>query len=294
MKKLVLFFAIFAFCSCAGRFDEEAINETTTQFFTSIQSQNWTLANRIYPNFSKIASVHNFINYAVESMNYEKGKGICVNVDLEYLTSRTAPASHYKVKFYFEKDKETKTYIIKDSESFAMFDRDAYNYKYAVITGCLDELKDVTDVMISEKLTVAQEMYNYNFEKIKEEVKSNVTTTKQRKYLYTDRYSYSDDVTYYTVFWKIENKSQYNLTGLKLTYKSPTFSGWKTGTMKVKAIKPGEHVVVDSEGGESDIQSQTSELLIDDAIENIIQSEIVYSGNEYEKYLQEVKETAEL
>ena len=92
-------------------------------------------------NFLKF---HQFI-YTVESMNYEKGKGICVNVDLEYLTSKTAPASHYKVKFYFDKDKETKTYFIKDSEHFAMFDREAYIYKYAVLTGCLDELKDVTD-----------------------------------------------------------------------------------------------------------------------------------------------------
>ena len=29
-----------------------------------------------------------------------------------------------------------------------------------------------------------------------------------RKYLFTDSYSYSDDVAYYSVFWKIENKSQ--------------------------------------------------------------------------------------
>ena len=66
----------------------------------------------------------------------------------------------------FDKDKETKTYFIKDSEHFAMFDREAYIYKYAVLTGCLDELKDVTDIAISEKLTAAQEMYNYNYEKI--------------------------------------------------------------------------------------------------------------------------------
>lgn len=293
MKKLVLLFAIFAFCSCAGRFDEEAISETTTQFFTSIQSQNWTLANKIYPSFSKIASVHNFINYTVESMNYEKGKGICVNVDLEYLTSRTAPASHYKVKFYFDKDKETKTYFIKDSEYFAMFDRDAYNYKYAIITGCLDELKDVTDVVISEKLTAAQEMYSYYFEKIKEEVLSNVITTKQKKFLFSD-YSYSDQPSWYTIYWKIENKSQYDLSGLKLKYTAPTFSDWKSGTMKVKTIKSGEHVVVESDGGERDGLPQKSELLVDDAINNIIQVQTTYSGGEYEKYLQEVKETEEL
>ena len=293
MKKLVLFFTIFAFCSCAGRFDEEAINETTTQFFTSIQSQNWTLTNRIYPNFSKIASVHNFINYTVESMNYEKGKGICVNVDLEYLTSRTAPASHYKVKFYFEKDKETKTYTIKDSESFAMFDRDAYNYKYAIITGCLDELKDVTDVMISEKLTAAQEMYNYYFEKVKAEVLSSLTTTKQKKHLFTD-YSYSDKPSWYSIYWKIENKSQYDLSGLKLKYTAPTFSDWKSGTMKIKTIKSGDAVVIESDGGERDGLPQKSELLVDDAINNIIQVQTTYSGGEYEKYLQEVKETAEL
>lgn len=293
MKKLLLLFSVFAICSCAGRFDEEAISETTTQFFTSIQSQNWTLANKIYPSFSKIASVHNFINYTVESMNYEKGKGICVNVDLEYLTSRTAPASHYKVKFYFDKDKETKTYFIKDSEYFAMFDRDAYNYKYAVITGCLDELKDVTDVVISEKLTAAQEMYDYYFEKIKAEVLSNVTTTKQKKFLFSD-YNYSDHPSWYTIYWKIENKSQYDLSGLKLKYTAPTFSDWKSGTMKVKTIKSGDNVVIESDGGERDGLPQKSELLVDDAINNIIQVQTTYSGGEYEKYLQEVKSTEEL
>lgn len=293
MKKLLLLFSVFAICSCAGRFDEEAISETTTQFFTSIQSQNWTLANKIYPSFSKIASVHNFINYTVESMNYEKGKGICVNVDLEYLTSRTAPASHYKVKFYFDKDKETKTYFIKDSEYFAMFDRDAYNYKYAIITGCLDELKDVTDVVISEKLTAAQEMYDYYFEKIKAEVLSNVTTTKQKKFLFSD-YSYSDKPSWYTIYWKIENKSQYDLSGLKLKYTAPTFSDWKSGTMKVKTIKSGDNVVIESDGGERDGLPQKSELLVDDAINNIIQVQTTYSGGEYEKYLQEVKSTEEL
>lgn len=290
MKKLLLLFAVCAICSCSGRFDEDAIRDTTSQFFTSIQSKNWTLANRIYPNFSKIASVHDFINYTVESMNYEKGKGVCVNVDLEYLTSRTAPSSHYKVKFYFEKDKETKSYLIKDSESFAVFDRDAYNYKYAVITGCLDELKDVTDVMISEKLAMAQEMYNYYFEKIKSEVLSNVTTTKQKKHLFND-YSYSD-TSWYTIFWKIENKSQYDLSGLKLKYTAPTFSDWKSGTMKIKKIKSGNYVVIESDGCERDGLPQTSELLVDDAVNNIIQVQTVYSGGEYEKYLQEVKEVA--
>lgn len=289
MKKLLLFFAIFAFCSCAGRFDEEAVNEATTQFFTSIQSQNWTLANKIYPNFSKIASVHNFINYTAESMNYEKSKGICVNVDLEYLTSRTAPASHYKVKFYFDKDKETKTYFITDSEFFAVFDRESYNYKYAIITGCLDELNDVTDVAISEKLTAAQEMYNYYFEKIKEEILAGITVTKQKEYWFSDL-SYS----WYKIYWKIENKSHYDLSGLRLKYTAPTLNDWKTGVMKVKTIKPGEHVVIEPEGVECDGKPQKSELLIDDALTKIIQEDISYVGNEYAKYLQEVKGTSEL
>ena len=292
MKKLLLLFATFVICSCSSKFDEAAIRETTSQFFTSIQSKNWTLANRIYPNFSKISSVHNFVNYTVESMNYEKGKGVCVNVDLEYLTSRTAPASHYRVKFYFEKDKKTKTYFIKDSESFAIFDRDAYLYKYAVMIGCLDELKDVTDIMISEKLTAAQEMYNHYFEKIKSEILSSVNTTKQKQHLFTD-YSYSDKPSWYTISWKIENNSQYDLCGLKLKYTAPTFSDWKSGTMKIKPIKSGCFVVVKSDGGERDGLPQKSELLVDDAVNNIIQEQTVYSGGEYEKYLQEVKESVE-
>ena len=286
MKKLVLFFAFFAFCACAGRFDEEAINETTTQFFTSLQSENWTLTNRIYPNFSKIASFHNFINYTVESMNYEKGKGICVNVDLEYLTSQTAPASHYKVKFYFEKDKETKTYFIKDSEYFAVFDRETYNYKYAILTGCLDEFNDVTDVVISEKLTASQKMYDYYYNKINEDVLAGITMTKRLSSMFG-----SGD--FYRVFWKIENKSQYDLDGLKLRYTSPTFSDWKTGTMKIKTIKSGEHLEIESDGGEIGGKSQTGKLLIDDAIHNIIQIQTSYTGGEYEKYLQEVQESEE-
>ena len=97
MKKLLLLFAVFAICSCSGKFDEDAVRETTNQNFTNLQNQNWTMVNQIYPEFSKITSYHNFINYAIENMVYEKGKGICVNIDLEYLTNRLSPPSHYKM-----------------------------------------------------------------------------------------------------------------------------------------------------------------------------------------------------
>lgn len=291
MKKLLLLFAVFAICSCSGKFDENAIRDTTSQFFTNIQNQNWTIVNQIYPGFSKITSYRNFINYAIEDMIYEKGKGICVNVDLEYLTNRLSPSSHYKIKLYFEKNKKTKTYYIKDSQSFAMFERNGYLYQYAVKTGCLNELIDVMDIAIAEKLIVANEMYNYYFEKIKAEILSSVNTTKQKKHLFYD-YSYSDAPAWYTVCWKIENKSPYDLSGLKLKYTAPTFSDWKSGTMKIKTIKSGDYVVVESDGGERDGLPQKSELLVDDAVNNIIQVQTIYSGSEYEKYLQEVKEVA--
>ena len=290
MKKILLLFAVCAICSCSGRFEEDAIRDTTSQFFTSIQSKNLTLANRIYPNFSKIASVHNFINYTVESMNYEKGKGVCVNVDLEYLTSRTAPASHYKVKFYFEKDKETKSYFIKDSESFAVFDRDAYNYKYAVKTGCLDELKDVTDVMISDKLAMAQEMYNYYFEKIKEEVKTATTISKSRERAF-GWYDY--------LRVKVSNDSKYDLHNLRYN----ASWRWKDGSASEnynnkklfqKNLKTGQWVEFNPYNGD-EVRNDAIDkfdLIFDDAVHYILQNEITYQGDEYAKYLQEVKETA--
>jgi hypothetical protein len=227
MKKLLLLFAVFAICSCSGKFDEDAVRETTNQFFTNLQNQNWTMVNQIYPEFSKITSYHNFINYVIENMVYEKGKGICVNIDLEYLTNRLSPPSHYKMKLFFDKNKETKTYYIKDSQSFAMFERDGYLYQYAIKTGCLNELSDVMDIAISEKLIAANEMYDYNYNKITEEVSSAITKSKIRKLVVLDTYS---------VFWKIENKSPYTLSGLQLVCKCPVYYGWTTENLKVKTL----------------------------------------------------------
>lgn len=279
MKKILLLFSIFAICSCSGKFDEEAVRETTNQFFTNLQSQNWTRVNQIYPEFSKITSYHNFINYAIEEMIYEKGKGICVNIDLEYLTNRLSPPSHYKMKLYFEKNKETKTYYIKDSQSFAVFERDGYLYQYAVKTGCLNELNDVMDIAIAEKIIAATEMYNESYNKIKEDVLSTITITKNRTHIFSDVYG---------VTWKIENKSPYTLTGLQLECKCPVYYGWTTENLKVKTLKAGESVIVDPTAGESGGRSQTSKLQkVDDAIHNILQNELTYQGDEYEKYLLE-------
>lgn len=278
MKKLLLLFAVFAICSCSGKFDENAVRDTTSQFFTHVQNQNWTMVNQIYPNFSKITSYHNFINFTIGDMIYEKGKGICVNIDLEYLTDRLSPPSHYKMKLYFDKNKETKTYYIKDSQSFAMFERDGYLYQYAVKTGCLNEINDVMDIAISEKLIAANEMYDYNYNKITEEVLPAITKSKIREVVVSDVYS---------VYWKIENKSPYTLSGLRLVCKCPVYYGWTTENLKVRTIKAGESVIADPSAGESGGRSQTSELQIDDAIHNILQNEITYQGDEYEKYLLE-------
>lgn len=107
MKKLLLVFAVFAICSCSFRFDENAVRDTTAQYFTSIQNQrwtrdstDWTKVNHIYPNFSKIPSYQSFTNYTIEDVLYEKGKGICVNVDLECFDCYYSP-SHCKIKRYF-------------------------------------------------------------------------------------------------------------------------------------------------------------------------------------------------
>jgi hypothetical protein len=241
------------------------------------------MVNQIYPEFSKITSYHNFINYAIEGMIYEKGKGICVNVDLEYLTNRLSPPSHYKMKLFFDKNKETKTYYIKDSQSFAMFERDGYLYQYAIKTGCLNELTDVMDIAISEKMIAANEMYNESYNKIKEEVLSLITITKHREYVFNDVYG---------ITWKIENKSPYTLTGLQLECKCPVYYGWTTENLKVKTLKAGESVIVDPTAGESGGRSQTSKLQkIDDAIHNILQNELTYQGDEYEKYLLEIQNT---
>ena len=290
MKKLLLLFAIFAVCSCSGRFDEEVIKETTNQFFSSVQSQNWSQVSRIYPNFSKIASVHNFINYTIESMNYEKGKGICVNIDLEYLTYRTATSSHLKIKFYFDKDRESKTYYIKDSESFAVFDRENYSYKYAVLTGCLNELNDVTDVKISEKLISAQEMYDYYFAKIEEEVKSAIKISKSR----TNAYGWYD---YLRV--RVSNDSKYDLHNLRYNASwrwkdnarvSQNFNNKKLFEKNLKAGHWAEFNPYDGDVVREDA-IDTFNLIFDDAVHYILQNEITYQGDEYEKYLQEVKET---
>lgn len=291
MKKLVLFFAIFATCSCSGKFDEEAIRDTTNQFFTNIQNQNWTAVNQIYPEFSKITSYHNFINYAIEDMIYEKGKGICVNIDLEYLTNRYSPSSHYKMKLYFDKNKEAKTYYIKDSRSFAMFERDGYLYQYAVKTGCLNELNDVMDITIAEKLIAAKEMYDYYFAKIEEEVKSATKISKSR----TRAYGWYE---YLRV--KLSNESKYDLHNLRYN----ASWRWKDGSASrnynnkklfEKNLKADHWVEFNPYGDEvREDATDTFNLIFDDAVHYILQNEITYQGDEYEKYLQEVKETAEL
>ena len=288
MKKLLLLFAVFAICSCSGKFDENAIRDTTNQFFTNIQNQNWTLVNQIYPNFSKITYYHNFINYVIEDMVYEEGTGIQVTVDLEYLTAINSPSSHCKIKLYFDQNKETKTYYIKASQAFAVFARDSYLYKYAVKTGCLNELSDIMDVAISEKLIAANEMYNYYFEKIKEEVTAAISTKKSTKY----RYRMFGGDEWFTVYWRINNDSQYNLTGLKYNYTHPIYNGSRvTDSGKVKTLEAGKHVVLEMTGGETNYQSSSFKVVVDDAIHNILQNEITYQGDEYEKYLVEKQNT---
>lgn len=290
MKKILLIFAVFAICSCSGKFDEDAVRDTTSQFFTNIQNQNWTIVNQIYPEFSKITSYHNFINYAIDDMVYEKGKGICVNVDLEYLTNRLSPSSHYKMKLYFDKNKETKTYYIKDSQSFAMFERDGYLYQYAVKTGCLNELVDVMDIAIAEKLIAANEMYNHYFTKIEEEVKAATKISKSR----TGAYGWYD---YLRV--RVSNDSKYDLHNLRYN----ASWRWKDGSASQKYnnkklfeknLKTGRWAEFNPFDGdtvrEDAIDSFT--LIFDDAVHYILQNEITYQGDEYEKYLIEVQNTS--
>lgn len=291
MKKLLLLFAAFAICSCSGKFDENAIRDTTSQFFTNIQNQNWTIVNQIYPGFSKITSYRNFINYAIEDMIYEKGKGICVNVDLEYLTNRLSPSSHYKIKLYFEKNKKTKTYYIKDSQSFAMFERNGYLYQYAVKTGCLNELIDVMDIAIAEKLIAANEMYNYYFAKIEEEVK---TATKISK----SRINAGGWYDYLRV--RVSNDSKYDLHDLRYNASwrwkddariSEEYNNRKLFQKNLKTGKWAEFNPFDGDEVREDA-IDTFTLIFDDAVHYILQNEITYQGDEYEKYLQEVKEVA--
>ena len=290
MKKLLLLFSIFAICSCSGKFDEDAVRETTNQFFTNLQSQNWTMVNQIYPEFSKITSYHNFINYAIEEMIYEKGKGICVNIDLEYLTNRLSPSSHYKMKLYFEKNKETKTYYIKDSQSFAVFERDGYLYQYAVKTGCLNELNDVMDIAIAEKIIAATEMYNYYFAKIEEEVKAATKITKKR----TGAYGWYD---YLRV--RVANDSQYDLHNLRYNaswrWKSGEASeNYNNRKLFEKNLKTGRWAEFNPFDGDAVREDaiDTFNLIFDDAVHYILQNEITYQGDEYEKYLLEIQNTS--
>lgn len=289
MKKLLLLFAVFAICSCSGKFDEDAVRETTNQFFTNLQNQNWTMVNQIYPEFSKITSYHNFINYAIENMVYEKGKGICVNIDLEYLTNRLSPPSHYKMKLFFDRNKETKTYYIKDSQSFAMFERDGYLYQYAIKTGCLNELTDVMDIAISEKLIAANEMYNHYFEKVKGEVTSATPVTLRKISMYGGSHSYR--------MYKITNNSSYDLvgvrynatvTGKKGTIYSVVRENFNNKKLQWNTLESGTWCEFDPFGDpyNNEISSNLS-LILDDAIHNILQSQTTYVGDEYEKYLLE-------
>lgn len=289
MKKLLLLLVAFAICSCTPRFDEEAVRETTNQFFTNLQNKNWTMVNQIYPNFSKITSYHSFINYTIESMNYEENKGFCVNIDLEYLTNRLSPSSHYKMKLYFDKDKETKSYYIKDSQSFAMFERDGYLYQYAIKTGCLNELSDVMDIAISEKLIAANEMYNYYFKKIEDEVKSETKISKSR----TGAYGWYD---YLRV--KVVNNSKYDLHNLRYNaswrWKSGEASqNYNNRKLFEKNLKADHWVEFNPYNGDTVREDaiDTFNLIFDDAVHYILQNEITYQGDEYEKYLLEKQNT---
>lgn len=301
MKKMFLaLMAVLVLASCGGKkdggtatvsFNEETVRETADQFFNSILNENSSLTDRIYPNLSKLDSVYSFTNYEIGDIKYESGKGIRVDVDLECVVDKKSAAKHIKAKLYLEKAEEDGTYIIKDSESFAIFDRTNIVYKYGLATGCINELKDVTDVQLSEKIETSNVMYKSRAKEILDELKTNLTIERKNKFLMSTHSSMGD---IYEVYYHIENKSKYDLTGIKYAHTFyNVYDQKRVKTKTLKTVKSGEKLVVKLDDTEcTGLRSDGCQWDMVPPVENIILNELTtYQGDEYEKYLQEISNT---
>ena len=290
MKKFfVALMAVLVLISCGGAsFNEEVVRETTDRFLNSILNDNPSLSNRVYPDFSKLDSVYNFANYKIDNVKYESGKGIRVDVDLECVAEKNSAAKHIKAKLYLEETENGDSYIIKDSESFAIIDRTDNMYKYGLATGCINELEDITDVQLSEKIDASNEMYKFRLKEIVDELKNDLSIEKKPKFIMT-LHGLGD---VYDIYFHIDNKSKYDLTGIKYVHTFYNIHDQKRVKAKtLKTLKAGEKTVIKLEDSENTgIKSDGCQWDMSVAVQNIILNEMgSYQGNEYEKYLQEIQ-----
>ena len=292
MKRIVLLLAILVGLNACSRYDEEAVRETVNNFFNSIQNNNYALAQTKYPNLS-LFTPQTVDSYVVDDIFYDDEKGVCAVIDIQFDGS-----VHRKVKLYLREDENNGLYYIEDSESLGWFDQGTYVYKYAIETGCLNQLKDLTDVQVATKLAEADKMYNYNFEKIKKELKTALVVTRYHEEAAISwRYKY--------VKYKIENKSPYKLVGVKYSAVCPDYWSsqsvvntrlpWRTlEPGKTYRFNPFDNDVVGSWreyyfwDATYDDPRINFELFLDDAIHNVIRNEIVYKGDEYAEYCKKV------
>lgn len=171
----------------------------------------------------------------------------------------------------------------KDNNELFTFDQNSTIYNYAIITGCLNELKDISDVQISTKLNEAQKMRQYNFDKLKKELNENVIIEKRWT---TVCYK---DVTHYE-HAKILNKTKYDIKGLKYRF-TKAYLDYGDEPVPTKVLKAGwwlefmpyEYAVYNSD-------KTTLKLVIEDKVVWSILNGLEYTGTEYEAYLKEIQE----
>ena len=274
MKKL--FFACISLCiMTACGINKEAATETTNQLFSCIQGQKTALLNQIYPEPANHNKFQEFTKYTIGEIKSDD-KGICVDVVLEYIAGRYEPASQKNVKVYLAENEEG-GYNVCDSFGIFIFDQTSALYNYAIITGCLNELKDVSDVQIATKLNDAKQMRQQHFDKIKKELEDNITIERKTTVCYAN-------VTHYEHV-KLTNKTPYDIKGLKYRFTEGT-NDYGNELVPTKVLKAGYWLAFQPyEYAVYNTDKTSFKLVIEDKVVwNIIKG-LEYTGTEYEAYL---------
>lgn len=157
MKKIALFIAsALLFAACVN---EEAATNTANLLFSAIKEGSEQKMASAYPKISNLPSYYKSDNMTIKEIEGMPKKEIKVLVSNEYTTA-LGKLVNRDIMLYMRPDSlEAKKYIVYDSEGLCGWDPEENDeYKFALKTGCINEITDVTDQQRAEKMEVARKM----------------------------------------------------------------------------------------------------------------------------------------